>query len=75
MITHILSFTGNYVCVAENSFGSSEAIAEIKVENNYGPPKLIYEPYDIDALPGTTIEIPCQGEGDPIPEVFKMLFN
>lgn len=34
-----------------------------------GPPTLLFEPYDIDALPGTTIELPCQGEGEPKPEV------
>lgn len=32
-------------------------------------PKLINEPYDIDAFEGTTIELPCEGEGEPEPEV------
>lgn len=32
-------------------------------------PKLVNEPYDIDAFEGTTIELPCQGEGEPQPEV------
>lgn len=32
-------------------------------------PRFLVEPYDIDAHEGTTIELPCQGEGDPSPEV------
>lgn len=36
-----------------------------------GPPTLLFEPYDIDALPGTIIELPCQGKGQPKPEVIR----
>lgn len=32
-------------------------------------PKFISEPFDIDAYEGTTIEIPCEGKGNPKPEV------
>lgn len=32
-------------------------------------PKIINEPYDIDAYEGTSIELPCQCEGEPQPEV------
>lgn len=60
---------GTYVCVAENSIGSTEAEATITVQKDVGPPTLIFEPYDIEAIPGTTIEMPCQGEGSPKPEV------
>lgn len=63
---------GRYICVAENTVGITEAVADIKVEITSAPPKLIFEPYDIDALPGTTIELPCQGEGTPPPEVCTM---
>lgn len=32
-------------------------------------PTFLFEPFDIDAYAGTTIELPCQGEGEPSPEV------
>ncbi|CAG9800209.1 unnamed protein product [Chironomus riparius] len=67
-IDHIKeSDAGHYVCVAENSLGSDEASANVEVVNPYGPPVLVYEPYDIEAFPGTTIELPCGAEGDPVP--------
>lgn len=69
-IDHIKeSDAGHYICVAENILGSDEASANVEVTNPNGPPVLIYEPYDIDAIPGTTIELPCGAEGDPIPVV------
>lgn len=39
------------------------------MQKDVGPPTLIFEPYDIEAITGTTIEMPCQGEGFPKPEV------
>lgn len=60
---------GVYVCVAENSLGFTEAKATITIQKDVRAPTLIFEPYDIEALPGTTIEMPCQGEGYPKPEV------
>lgn len=75
-IDHIKeSDAGHYVCVAENSLGSDEASATIEVVNPYGPPVLVYEPYDIEAFPGTTIELPCGAEGDPVPPVSLKHFN
>jgi peroxidase len=63
------SDAGNYACIAENILGSDEATAQVDVINSHGPPNLIFEPYDIEAIPGTTIELPCGAEGDPPPLV------
>lgn len=62
--------------MAENAMGTTEATASITVQKDIGPPTLIFEPYDIEAIAGTTIEMPCQGEGFPKPEVctVKMVF-
>lgn len=69
-IDHIKeSDAGLYTCVAENSLGSDEANAQLDVINLNAPPVLIFEPYDIEAIPGTTIELPCGAEGDPPPLV------
>lgn len=68
-------FIGTYVCVAENTIGTTDAKATITIQKEVGPPILIFEPYDIEALPGTTIEMPCQGEGYPKPEVQSVLLN
>lgn len=74
-IDHIKeSDAGHYVCVAENILGSDEASATVDVINPYGPPVLLYEPYDIEAIPGTTIELPCGADGDPIPVVCVFFF-
>lgn len=61
--------------MAENENGAVEAIADIIVESSWGPPRLIVEPYNMDVLPDTTIEIPCRGEGDPAPQVGKILLH
>lgn len=45
---------GNFVCVGE------------KISHK---PRFLFEPFDIVAHEGTTIELPCQGQGDPTPEV------
>lgn len=37
--------------------------------NAFGPPRLIFEPDDVEAYTGTTIELPCKGEGEPAPQV------
>lgn len=61
--------SGMYVCVAENSNGKTESSAKLTVRSIRGAPKLLFEPYDLDAFPGSTIEMPCKGEGEPIPQV------
>lgn len=38
-------------------------------ELKHRPPKFVYKPYDIEAIFGSTIEIPCKAEGDPQPGV------
>lgn len=58
-----------YHCIAENILGSAEAPAKIEVINSHGPPVLVFEPYDLEAIPGTTIELPCGAEGNPPPLV------
>lgn len=60
---------GSYTCVAENILGSYEAHAKVEVIGLNAPPVLVFEPYDLDAIPGTTIEMPCGAEGDPPPTV------
>lgn len=45
---------------------------------NYDPseskPKFLFEPFDIESFAGTTIELPCQGEGELVPEVYLILY-
>ncbi|XP_058835456.1 peroxidasin isoform X2 [Topomyia yanbarensis] len=61
------SDSGTYVCVAENELGSAESAAEVAVINDVGPPKFLFEPYDLEAVEGTTIELPCKAEeGDDV---------
>jgi Immunoglobulin I-set domain len=69
-IDHIKeSDAGLYACIAENILGSDEATAQVDVINAHGPPNLIFEPFDLEAIPGTTIELPCGAEGNPPPLV------
>lgn len=69
-IDHIKeSDAGLYACIAENILGSDEATAQVDVINSHALPNLIFEPYDLEAIPGTTIELPCGAEGDPPPLV------
>jgi hypothetical protein len=63
------SDSGLYACSAENILGADEATAQVDVINSHGPPNLIFEPEDLEAIPGTTIELPCGAEGDPPPIV------
>ncbi|XP_055533794.1 peroxidasin isoform X2 [Wyeomyia smithii] len=66
-IEHIKeSDSGTYVCVAESELGKVESAAEIVVINDVGPPKFLFEPYDLEGIEGTTIELPCKAEDDNI---------
>lgn len=66
---------GLYACVAGNVFGVDEATAQLDVivDTTNGPPNLIFEPEDLEAIPGTTIELPCGAEG-ALPIVVSSLF-
>lgn len=55
--------------MAENELGSVEAAAEVSVINDVGPPRFLFEPYDLEAIEGTTIELPCKAEDDDILQV------
>ncbi|XP_018570500.1 peroxidasin, partial [Anoplophora glabripennis] len=59
-----------YICEASNEMGIREVSAKVKVSNlAFRPPKLIFKPYNIEALIGSTIELPCKAEGDPAPGI------
>ncbi|XP_052896954.1 peroxidasin isoform X1 [Anopheles moucheti] len=62
------SDSGTYVCVAENELGIAEVEAEVVVIN-VGPPRFLFEPYDLDAIEGTTVELPCKAENDDILQI------
>ncbi|XP_055686975.1 peroxidasin isoform X2 [Lutzomyia longipalpis] len=63
------SDSGLYICIAENAVGSAETVASVEIQSHANPPHLIIEPYDLEALQGATIELPCMGDGDPPPQV------
>ncbi|XP_076623399.1 peroxidasin [Colletes latitarsis] len=64
------SDAARYVCRAQNSNGFAETSADLKVvDTSYGPPKLTYEPRDMEVEPGTIIEVPCRVEGVPKPVI------
>uniref|UniRef100_A0A1B6E548 Uncharacterized protein n=2 Tax=Clastoptera arizonana TaxID=38151 RepID=A0A1B6E548_9HEMI len=71
LITHAKETdSGLYTCLAQNQLGSIEASAEIRIKG-YGPrpPRLTVQPYPITVSQGTSVEIPCKAEGDPIPTI------
>lgn len=64
------SDTALYICEARNQLGYREVSANVEVvELRRRSPKFVYKPYDIEAIFGSTIEIPCKAEGDPQPGV------
>ncbi|XP_018333589.1 peroxidasin [Agrilus planipennis] len=66
------SDSGLYICEAKNNMGKRETSANVKVlahEEKEKPPILIYKPYDIEAVLGGTIELPCKSEGIPTPGI------
>lgn len=60
-----------YVCEAKNTLGTREVSANLKVIglSNNKPPTFVFKPYNIEAIIGTTIEIPCKAEGHPSPGI------
>ncbi|XP_077302328.1 peroxidasin [Arctopsyche grandis] len=62
--------TGNYMCRAENSEGFKEKSITITVRQPIRElPELIFKPYDVESLTGSTIELPCRGKGNPPPQI------
>ncbi|XP_059055424.1 peroxidasin [Achroia grisella] len=57
---------GLYHCKAQNTEGIIEASAELKVDEiNSIPPRITVQPEDTDAFKGTSIQMPCEVEGEP----------
>ncbi|CAH2000403.1 unnamed protein product [Acanthoscelides obtectus] len=64
------SDSGTYVCEARNEMGMREVSASVTVKNlSFKPAKLVYKPYNIEAIVGSTIEMPCKATGDPRPGI------
>ncbi|XP_076650032.1 peroxidasin [Halictus rubicundus] len=64
------SDAARYVCRAKNANGYAETSADLRVlDSTYGPPRLTYEPQDMEAEPGAIIEVPCRVEGIPKPVI------
>lgn len=64
-----LSEAGVYRCIAENIHGTTDASVHVDVTSSTSPPQLVFEPYDMDAIQGSTIEMPCKGNSDQLAEV------
>ncbi|XP_022903530.2 peroxidasin [Onthophagus taurus] len=59
-----------YVCEARNDLGNRDVSAKLTIKGNINrTPKFVYKPYDMEAVVGSTIEIPCKAEGHPTPGV------
>lgn len=41
-------------------------------ENQSKKPTIITEPFDIETYEGTVIELPCESDGEPEPEVRRI---
>lgn len=65
------SDTALYICEARNSLGYREVSAKLKVvlPDKRNVARLVYKPYNMEALIGSTIELPCKAEGDPAPGI------
>ncbi|XP_043287207.1 peroxidasin isoform X2 [Venturia canescens] len=63
--------SARYVCQARNINGYGEVSADIRVsEGDTSAPRLTYEPPDyLEAEPGSSVEIPCRGDGKPRPAI------
>ncbi|KAK3918578.1 Peroxidasin, partial [Frankliniella fusca] len=60
---------GVYVCRAENAVGSAETTAGVQVISQgisqvRGRLRLVHHPFNMEAMVGTSVEIPCSAEAD-----------
>ncbi|XP_064595276.1 roundabout homolog 1-like isoform X2 [Liolophura sinensis] len=62
-----VSDEGLYICQAENSVGSTEAVARLSVHSH---PAFVVTPSDKVVGVGRTLTLQCQVEGNPPPAVF-----
>ncbi|KAL1456925.1 hypothetical protein WDU94_001611, partial [Cyamophila willieti] len=62
------SDAGVYNCVAQNSEGSAESVAMIRI-NGHRTPRLLVKPFDMTATAGSSVEMPCKPDGEPVPRV------
>ncbi|XP_026677158.1 peroxidasin-like [Diaphorina citri] len=62
------SDAGVYNCVAQNSEGSAESVAMIRI-NGHRAPRLVVKPFDMRAPAGSSVEIPCKPDGEPLPRI------
>lgn len=64
------SDAGQYLCKATNFLGSKETSAFLTVQTSRQlPPKIKIKPYDLEAIPESTIELPCRADGVPKPDI------
>uniref|UniRef100_A0A1A9WTL6 Ig-like domain-containing protein n=1 Tax=Glossina brevipalpis TaxID=37001 RepID=A0A1A9WTL6_9MUSC len=56
------SDSGLYTCIAENESGRATIAATVTVEKLLGIPRILIEPFNLEAFTGTTIELPCKAE-------------
>ncbi|XP_075162195.1 peroxidasin [Haematobia irritans] len=54
--------SGVYTCIAENDNGRTNISATVTVERTRSAPRFLVEPFDLNALTGTSIELPCKTE-------------
>ncbi|OXU25353.1 hypothetical protein TSAR_010634 [Trichomalopsis sarcophagae] len=64
------SDSARYVCQARNAHGFAETSADLNVVGvEYKPPRLVYEPQDMEVEFGAIVELPCRAEGQPQPKI------
>nr|XP_042905542.1 Down syndrome cell adhesion molecule-like protein 1 isoform X2 [Parasteatoda tepidariorum] len=59
-----LDDTGNYSCIAKNSFGNDTALATLVVE---APLRFLKEPFDVEVTEGSEVHLVCYASGSPQP--------
>ncbi|XP_014210778.1 peroxidasin homolog [Copidosoma floridanum] len=62
--------SARYVCQARNSHGYAETSADLSVVGEeHHPPRLTYQPQDMEVELGAIVELACRAEGQPRPKV------